>query len=70
MKQIEVPDGFDLRLDERCEFCSNFIPTTDGYSMYGNGKLLCTETVITCSNKDLCERLEKRLKEKDKMLNG
>lgn len=65
MKQIEVPDGFDLRLDKKCEFCSNFIPSTDGYSMYGNRKLLFTETVITCSNKDLCERLEKRLKEKN-----
>lgn len=64
MKQIEVPDGFDLRLDERCAFCSNFIPSTDGYSMYGDGRLLFTKTVITCSNKDLCERLEKRLKEK------
>ena len=65
MKQIEVPDGFDLLLDERCEFCSEFIPSTDGYSMYGNGKLLHTENIITCSHKDLCERLEKRLKEKN-----
>jgi hypothetical protein len=51
-----------LSVDEHCQECPDFTPDTR--KIFGDDKCILTE--VTCSNKELCDRLKTFLQEKTK----
>ena len=49
----------ELKLTGKCAGCPCF--DADARKLYSGG--VCVETVVTCTNQDLCDHLEQHLKE-------
>lgn len=56
MIQVNVPF-------KRCHMCQNFVADTYFSKSYANNELIDLETIISCSNQDLCKRLYSQAKE-------
>lgn len=56
MIRVEVPFSC-------CQICQNFVADTHFSKSYANDELIALETIISCSNQDLCKMLYSQAKE-------
>lgn len=55
-----------IRIDvpfKRCQMCQYFIANTHFNKSYANNELIGLETIISCSNQDLCKILYSQAKD-------
>ena len=55
-----------IRIDvpfKRCQMCPQFIANTHFSKSYANDELIALETIVSCSNQDLCKMLYSQMRE-------
>lgn len=58
-----INNTVETDMPEKCNSCSEFEASTKTVKYHANNMGAMTQTVVRCQHKEICDRLEKKLKE-------
>ena len=57
----------ELRIKDKCHNCDQFEPTVKHHSaLWSDNTMLCQEIAVVCVHEDLCDMLQRRIREEVK----